>query len=240
VFCGTNIKAGRIITLKNAGGNKMKRYIFIIVTLFFFGVPAFAMPSIEFSPDAGTAGSWSYDGAGTLSFNQYVTVDRGLSSNADALVGASVFVPTLSVNGTSSGLYTLKPLGSSVLTVRSPETDEIYMKATLGKGDLVPVGTIGAAYSNFKADLTDVVVTNAGKSLGSAALSAIINSGTMALDFELSLQGASGTNYYSLSEMLAGGYAGGNGFSGAMSIPEPATIALMGLGALAFIRKRKA
>jgi len=218
----------------------MKRYIFIIVTLFFFGVPAFAMPSIEFSPDAGTAGSWSYDGAGTLSFNQYVTVDRGLSSNADALVGASVFVPTLSVNGTSSGLYTLKPLGSSVLTVRSPETDEIYMKATLGKGDLVPVGTIGAAYSNFKADLTDVVVTNAGKSLGSAALSAIINSGTMALDFELSLQGASGTNYYSLSEMLAGGYAGGNGFSGAMSIPEPATIALMGLGALAFIRKRKA
>jgi hypothetical protein len=40
--------------------------------------------------------------------------------------------------------------------------------------------------------------------------------------------------------MLAGGYTGGNGFSGAMSIPEPATIALMGLGALAFIRKRKA
>lgn len=165
----------------------MKRFIFIIVTLFFFGVPAFATPSIEFSPDAGTAGSWTYDGAGTLSFNQYVTVDRGLSSNADALVGASVFVPTLSVGGTTGGPYTLKPLGSSVLTVRSPETNEIYLKATLGKGDLVPVGTIGAAYSNFKADLTDVVVTDAGKALGSAALSAIINSGTMALDFELSL-----------------------------------------------------
>jgi len=40
--------------------------------------------------------------------------------------------------------------------------------------------------------------------------------------------------------MLAGGYTGGNGFSGAMSIPEPTTIALMGLGALAFLRKRKA
>jgi hypothetical protein len=218
----------------------MKRFIFIIVTLFFSGVPAFATPSIEFSPDAGTAGSWTYDGAGTLSFNQYVTVDRGLSSNADALVGASVFVPTLSVGGTTGGPYTLKPLGSSVLTVRSPETNEIYLKATLGKGDLVPVGTIGAAYSNFKADLTDVVVTDAGKALGSAALSAIINSGTMALDFELSLQGASGTHYYSFNQMLAGGYTGGNGFSGAMSIPEPATIALMGLGALAFIRKRKA
>ena len=240
-FCGTNIKAERIITLKKVGGNKMKRYIFIIVTLFFFGVPAFATPSIEFSPDAGTAGSWSYDGAGTLSFNQYVAVDRGLSSNADALVGALVFVPTLSVGAAAwDSSYILKPLGSSVLTIRSPETNEIYMKATLGKGDLVPVGTIGAAYSNFKADLTDVVITNAGKSLGSAALSAILNSGTMALDFELSLQGGSGTNYYSLSEMLAGGYAGGNGFSGAMTIPEPATIALLGLGALAFMRKRKA
>ena len=219
----------------------MKRFILIIVTLVFFSVPAFATPSIEFSPDAGTAGSWSYDGAGTLSFNQYVTVDRAMSSNADALVGSSVFVPTLSVNATAwDSSYTLKPLGTSVLTSRSPETDEIYMKATLGKGDLVPVGTIGAAYSNFKTDLTDVVVTDAGKSLGSAVLSAIINSGTTALDFELSLQGASGTNYYSFNQMLAGGYTGGNGFSGAMSIPEPATITLMGLGVLAFIRKRKA
>jgi len=219
----------------------MKRYIFVIVTLLFFGVPVFATPSIEFSPDAGTAGSWAYDGAGTLSFNQYVTVDRGLSSNADALVGASVFVPTLSVGANAwDSSYTLKPLGSSVLTIRSPETDEIYLKATLGKGDLVPVGTIGAAYSNFKADLTDVVITNAGKSLGSAALSAILNSGTMALDFELSLQGGSGTNYYTLDQMLAGGYSGGNGFSGAMTIPEPATIALMGLGAMAFLKKRKA
>lgn len=219
----------------------MKRFILIIVTLVFFSVPAFATPSIEFSPDAGTAGSWNYDGAGTLSFNQYVTVDRAMSSNADALVGSSVFVPTLSVNATAwDSSYTLKPLGTSVLTIRSPETNEIYMKATLGKGDLVPVGTIGAAYSSFKADLTDVVVTDAGKSLGSAVLSAIINSGTTALDFELSLQGASGTNYFSFNQMLAGGYTGGNGFSGAMSIPEPATIALMGLGALAFIRKRKA
>ncbi len=218
----------------------MKRHIFIIVTLLFFGVPAFATPSIEFSPDAGKAGSWSYDGAGTLSFNQYVTVDRGLSSSTDALVGSLVFVPTLSVGPTTDGLYTVKPLANSILTIRSPDDLQIYMKATLGTGDLVPVGTIGAAYTNFKADLTDIVITDAGKALGSAVLSAILNSGTMALDFELSLQGGSGTNYYSLSEMLAGGYSGGNGFSGAMSIPEPATIALMGLGALAFIRKRKA
>ena len=32
---------------------------------------------------------------------------------------------------------------------------------------------------------------------------------------------------------------GGNGFSGAMSIPEPATIALLGFGSLALLRKRR-
>lgn len=39
--------------------------------------------------------------------------------------------------------------------------------------------------------------------------------------------------------MLAGGFVGGNGFSGAMSIPEPATIALLGLGSLALWRKHR-
>jgi len=73
------------------------------------------------------------------------------------------------------------------------------MKATLGKGDLVPVGTIGAAYTSFTTDLTDVYVTEAGKSLGSAALSAVVNSGTTTLDFEFLLLGGSGTNYYSFT-----------------------------------------
>jgi len=79
------------------------------------GAPAFAGPGIEFSPDAGTAGSWSYDGAGTLSVNQYVAVDAAMGSNADALVGSLVFVPTLSVNASGGGSYSLKPLGSSIL-----------------------------------------------------------------------------------------------------------------------------
>jgi hypothetical protein len=217
----------------------MKRLIFIIFTLIFFVVPAFATPSIEFSPDADKAGSWSYDGAGTINFNQYVTVDRGLGSSTDPLTGSLVFVPTLSVGGTGDGPYTVKPLENSVLTIRSPEDLQIYFKATLGSGDLVPVGTIGATYSNFKADLTDIVITNAGKNLDSAVLDAILNSGTSTLDFELSLLGGSDTNYSSFSEMLDGGYTGSGGFSGAMTIPEPATIALLGLGTLAFIRKRK-
>jgi hypothetical protein len=227
--------------LENAGGNKMKRLAIMILALVLCaGIPAFATPSIEFSPDAGTAGSWNYDGAGTLSFNQNIAVDAAMGSNADALVGSLVYVPTLTVTGIPDGPYALTPLGNSVITIRNEETHSIYLKGTLNSGDLVTVGTIGAAYTSFTADIADVYITDAGKALGSAVLSAIADSGVATLDFELSLQGGSGTNYHSLTEMLAGGHEGGNGFSGAMTIPEPATIALLSLGSLVWLRKRKA
>ena len=218
----------------------MKRLIITALLLAIgLGTPVFATPSIEFSPNPDTAGGWTYDGAGTLSFNQTVSVDRALSSNADPLVGASVYVPTFSVSGIPNGPYALTPLGSPTITIRSADGTQIYLKGTLATGDLTPVGTIGAAYSSFTADITNLIITDAGKALGSAALSAIIKSGTKSLDFELSLQGGSGTNYHTLAEMLSGGYVGGNGFSGAMSIPEPATIAMLGFGSLALLRRKR-
>ena len=219
----------------------MKRLAMIIVALVVCaGAPAFATPSIEFSPNPDTAGNWSYDGAGTLSFDQDIAVDKGLGSNADALVGALVYIPTLTVGGVPDGPYTLTPLGSPTVAIKSADNSQVYLTGVLAPGDLVPVGTIGAGYTCFTADISEITVTAAGKALGSAALSAIANSGTPTLDFELSLQGGSGTNYHSLTEMLAGGYSGGNGFSGAMSIPEPATIALLSFGGLALLRRRRA
>jgi hypothetical protein len=218
----------------------MKRLIITALLLATgLGAPVFATPSIEFSPNPDTAGGWTYDGAGTLSFNQTVSVDRAMSSNADPLVGASVFIPTLSVFGTPDGPYALAPLGSSTISIGNADGSEIYLKGTLAAGDLVPVGTIGAAYSSFTADITNIVITDAGKALGSAMLSAIIKSGTKSLDFELSIQGGSGTNYHTLAEMLAGGYVGGNGFSGAISIPEPATIALLSFGSFALLKRKR-
>jgi len=219
----------------------MKKLVMIIfVSALCAGAPAYATPSIEFSPGGSTSGGWNYDGVGTLSFDQYIAVDSGMAGNADALVGASVFIPALTVGEGPIGVYEVKPLGSSVLTVRSEDFSTIYLKATLNSGDLVPIGTVGGLYTSFTSDLTDVLVTPEGKALGSAVLSAIANSGLTTLDFELSLQGGSGTNYHSLSEMLAGGFTGGNGFSGAMTIPEPATIAMLALGSLAMWRRRKA
>jgi hypothetical protein len=218
----------------------MKRLsIIIFAFVLCSGATVLATPSIEFSPGGSSSGGWNYDGAGTLSFDQYIAVDSGMAGNADALVGASVFIPTLTVGEGPIGTFEVKPLGSSVLTVRSEDFSTIYLKATLNRGDLVPIGTVGGLYTSFTSDLTDVVVTDEGKALGSAVLAAIANSGLTTLDFELSLQGGSGTNYHSIREMLDGGFTGGNGFSGAMTIPEPTTIALLAFGSLAVWRKRK-
>ncbi|MBN2181894.1 MAG: PEP-CTERM sorting domain-containing protein [Sedimentisphaerales bacterium] len=218
----------------------IKRLLIFWVLTMCLSVPAMATTTVEFSPDSSTGGSWYYDGAGTLSFNQEICVDRGMGSNYDALVGSLVYIPAFKVSPDMYGTYKLTPYGTTTISIKSADGGTTYMTGNLLSGDLVPVGTIGAAYTQFQADITNLVVTSAGQSLGSAALDAIVKSGTIALDFELSLQGGSGTNYRTLTEMLAGGYSGGNGFSGAMSIPEPMTITLLGLGSLALLRKRRA
>jgi hypothetical protein len=218
----------------------MKRLIVFFLLVFSLGTTAFATSTIEFSPNPTTGGSWYYDGAGTLSFSQEISVDRGIGSNYDALVGSLVYIPAFNVSVDPYGAYKLTPFGTTTISIKNSDSSATYLTGTLHSGDLVPIGTIGAAYTQFQADITNLVVTAAGQSLGSAALDAIFKSGTKSLDFELSLQGGSGTNYHSLIEMLAGGYSGGNGFSGAMSIPEPTTIALLSLGSLALLRKRRA
>ena len=218
----------------------MKRLVAILMMLVVcLGTSALATPTVEFSPNPDTAGNWNYDGAGTLSFDQDISVDKALSSNYDALVGSLVYIPTFNVSAIGDGTYNLTPLGDPTISIKNSDGSSVYLTGTLSSGNLVPIGTIGAAYTQFQSDIFNVKVTYAGELLGSAALDAIVKSGTMSLDFELALLGGSGTNYMSLTEMLAGGYSGGNGFSGAMTIPEPTTIALLGLSSMVFFRKRR-
>ena len=212
----------------------------ILALVIFAGTPALATPTIEFSPNPSTAGGWFYDGSSTLSFNQDIAVDKGMGSNYDALTGSLVHIPTLLVGAGAGGTYEVKPIGSPTISITSADNSAVYLLGTLAGGDLVPVGTTAGGYTCFRADISNLLVTDAGKALGSAALNMILYTQTPGLDFELSLQGGSGTNYRSFAQMLAGGYVGGNGFSGAMSIPEPATIALLGIGCLTLLRKRKA
>jgi hypothetical protein len=194
---------------------------------------------VEFSPPSSTAGEWHYNGAGVLSFDQNITIDSGLGSNYDALVGAHVYLPTFQIGGIPNAPYSLTPLGSAQIVIRSADNTKTYMSGTLGAGDLGTIGTVAGGYTAFQADITNLFITHEGTALGSAALALLTQKQNPSLDFELSLQGGSGPGYFTFAQMLDGGHSGAGGFSGAMSVPEPATIALLAFGGLALIRKRR-
>lgn len=212
------------------GVGRCQLNLLILVLVFCTAMPALATPMIEFSPDQSAAGDWSYDGAGTFSFNQEVTVDRGGGDNADVLVGAFVHIPDLVVGGTP-GAYTLS--GGTILITDSPVANNetvVYLSGTLSAGSLDTIGSIGAGYSGFSIlDITGITVDN---SIGSPALAGI---GTN-MDFELVMIGGSGGDF---ANMIENNLTGGNGFSGAMTVPEPGTVLLLGLGALMSVRSRK-
>jgi hypothetical protein len=222
-------------------GGKMKKATIIIFTLLVCAcAPAFATTqSIDFSPGGEKAGYWYFDGSDQLRFPQGIAVDNAMGNSTEPLVGASVYIPHLTVKKGPDAKYTLGPTSYSLLTIRGEDPSTVYLKATMHMGDLVPVGTTGVGYTNFTADLTDVTITAAGKALNSDVLDAIANMKLTSLDFSLSLQGAAGERYTSFADMLSGGFTGMGGFSGAITIPEPATIALLGLGSLALLRKRR-
>lgn len=193
----------------------------------------------EFSPAPDTAGEWHYNGAGVLSFDQDILIDSALGSNYDALVGARVYLPTFQVGGIPGAPYTLTPLGTPEIVIKSADNSTTYMTGTLGMGDLGTIGTVAGGYTQFQVDITDLFISHEGSALGSAALAILESMKLPSLDFDLSLQGGSGPGYFTFAQMLDGGFSGGGGFSGAMSVPEPTTIALLGFSGLAVLRRRR-
>jgi len=221
----------------------MNKLITIAALVALIATPIFAdtVPErvVEFSPPSDAAGQWHYNGAGILSFDQNIDVDSALGSNYDALVGAKVYLPTFQIGGIPDAPYSLTPLGTAQIVIKSADNSTTYMIGTLGSGDLGTIGTVAGGYTQFQADITNLFITHEGTALGSAALALLTQMQNPSLDFELSLQGGSGPGYFTCAQMLDGGHSGGGGFSGAMSVPEPTTIALLAFGGLALIRKSR-
>lgn len=218
----------------------MSRFLLTLFVCAMVAVPAQAALTLEFSPGSGggaSAGGWSFNGVSTLTFNQAIQVDLVGGAGLDALVTslARVEVPTMTVGGIPGGPYMLD--GGSVSITDAAGTT-VYMTGTLGIGDLVPIGTTAAEYTMYTADITGVTVTPAGLALNSDFLNYVdsVPAAQRELDFELSLQGGPPAGF---KHMLDNSVQGGDGFSGAMTIPEPATLLLLGLGSVCLLRRRR-
>ncbi len=205
---------------------------------------AFGAYDISFTTDDG--GSWSYDGTdGIFSFHQLVGVDLVQGATVDGLVDTYVYIPELQLSGITSFSETVvTPYGpvtlSGVAAIAVPEepADIILkdaggaevLKGTLGAGQFVAYGTTAGLFPLIQVDIVidEISPTYVSKFLGTLEVGDV-------MDFSLSLQGD-----VDMAAMVVNGIdVSGNTFSGGMDvIPEPATLALLGLGGL-LLRKRR-
>jgi len=214
----------------------MKPFISAVGVALLLTTPLFAETTLHFSTKAGVDHAWELSWNNTsaqwqLSFADDAIVVDGSNPNDAMLANDYVLLPTMNISGiadTGSQLRaTLNPREAFRIQADTGSEDTV-LTATMPTGSFLAVGTNFAAYSNQTDDL-DIGSFRAGYGTVIPALVADENRGLI-LDLSFSGDAIGGANMY---DLLRGqrGVARGTLSGQISSIPEPATLLILGLGA---------
>ena len=218
------------------GDGKMKKLIVLLAVMGLVASSQAALADIEFSPGGPSPGYWSYVGAtstsGTFSFIQDVDIDFIQGAQTDALYDQFVYLPDLALSsyvpGTIAGTGTGVVTAGGVVEIQD-SLNNVLLAGTLASGSYHAIFATSVIYPEVDLDIT---VTAVDHIFGSTFLNGV--SVGDYFDLNLTLQASS-----NFDTMIVDVETGVNGFSGSMTtIPEPATMVLLGLGALLLRRKK--
>jgi len=229
---------------------KMCLFVTAVVCVAVFSVPTFATTTLGFSTGGTNNFSWTVTltgGAGVLSFENN-EVDTS-NPAPDAVLNDRINLPSMSLTNIQSvnvfGVdfitATLAPITSTLTLIADIDTGAVLagtnvMTATVGSGGFLTVGTNFIAYSNQQDDL-DIQSHEAGYS---AVIDEFVAWENQGFGLDMSFGGDASTSLFLLLEALNDGSVSGTLSGQIVAAPEPATMMLLGLGAVGFlVRKRR-